>query len=56
LHEQLPYAQVLVAPQNLRDRLSMWGNDPPALPQMRALKLRFDPNGTLAPGRFVGGI
>lgn len=56
VHDRLANTQVLVAPQSLRDRLAMWGNDPPALPQMRAMKQRFDPKGTLAPGRFVGGI
>ena len=33
-----------------------WGPPPPAFPAMQALKERFDPNGTLAPGRYVAGI
>ena len=33
-----------------------FGPPPPALPWMRALKTRFDPQRVLSPGRFVGGI
>jgi glycolate oxidase FAD binding subunit len=33
-----------------------WGSTPSTLATMRALKEGFDPRGTLAPGRFVGGI
>ena len=33
-----------------------WGAPPSTLATMRALKKGFDPRGTLAPGRFVGGI
>jgi glycolate oxidase FAD binding subunit len=33
-----------------------WGEPPSTLATMRTLKLRFDPGGVLAPGRFVGGI
>jgi FAD/FMN-containing dehydrogenase len=36
--------------------LEAWGNAGDALPLMRAVKQQFDPNGTLNPGRFVGGI
>jgi glycolate oxidase FAD binding subunit len=36
--------------------LDAWGNAGDALPLMRAVKQQFDPNGTLNPGRFVGGI
>lgn len=49
-------ARVLAAPPALRARLDVWGAPPASLATMRALKARFDPNGTLAPGRFVGGI
>jgi glycolate oxidase FAD binding subunit len=34
----------------------VFGEPPSALPLMRALKERFDPEGVLNPGRFVGGI
>src|SRR5256714_2241392 len=33
-----------------------WGDAGDAVSLMRAVKLRFDPNATLNPGRFVGGI
>jgi glycolate oxidase FAD binding subunit len=36
--------------------LDAWGNPGDALPLMRAVKLRLDPQSTLNPGRFVGGI
>jgi glycolate oxidase FAD binding subunit len=36
--------------------IDAWGPPPSTLATMRALKDRFDPRGTLAPGRFVGGI
>jgi glycolate oxidase FAD binding subunit len=52
----LAQARVIAAPDALRSRLDAWGAPPAALPTMRALKARFDPNRTLAPGRFVGGI
>jgi glycolate oxidase FAD binding subunit len=56
LHLALPSIHVLTAPEPLRGGLAMWGAPPSSLETMRALKKRFDPNGTLAPGRFVGGI
>lgn len=40
---------------DLLARLDPWG-PVPALGVMRALKERFDPNATLNPGRFVGGL
>jgi glycolate oxidase FAD binding subunit len=52
----LAQARVIVSPAALRGRLDVWGAPPASLPTMRALKERFDPKRTLAPGRFVGGI
>jgi glycolate oxidase FAD binding subunit len=37
-------------------KLDAWGNPGDALPLMRAVKHQLDPNSTLNPGRFVGGI
>ncbi len=44
------------APPEVRARVDAWGPPPPALDLMRRLKARLDPEGRLAPGRFVGGI
>jgi glycolate oxidase FAD binding subunit len=54
--ETLPRTRVLAAPGGVRELLEGWGDVPSSLETMRALKARFDPRGTLSPGRFVGGI
>jgi glycolate oxidase FAD binding subunit len=55
--ELAPWAcTVLDAPDEVRDRVDVWGADPSALALMRRLKERFDPAGVCNPGRFVGGI
>ncbi len=36
--------------------LDVWGDVGPGLTLMRTLKAAFDPQGILAPGRFVGGL
>jgi glycolate oxidase FAD binding subunit len=46
----------LQIPESLRGRLDVWGCDSSALPLMREVKRRFDPNRILNPGRFVGNI
>jgi glycolate oxidase FAD binding subunit len=46
----------LQIPETMRGRLDMWGCDSNALPLMREIKRRFDPNRILNPGRFVGNI
>lgn len=43
-------------PDELRERLDVWGCDSDALPLMRVIKWRFDPKQILNPGRFVGNI
>jgi glycolate oxidase FAD binding subunit len=40
----------------LRGGFDVWGCDSNALPLMREIKRRFDPNRILNPGRFVGNI
>ena len=46
---------VLVAPAAVQASVDMWG-PVPGLALMRAVKRRFDPGSTMAPGRFAGGI
>jgi glycolate oxidase FAD binding subunit len=47
---------VLDAPDEVRNKVDVWGHDPSALAVMRRLKGRFDPAGVCNPGLFVGGI
>ncbi|HEY5257439.1 MAG TPA: FAD-binding oxidoreductase, partial [Candidatus Baltobacteraceae bacterium] len=56
LHDLEPRAIVIAGDAPMRPILNLWGSPPAALAQMRAIKARFDPNNTLNPGRFVGGI
>jgi glycolate oxidase FAD binding subunit len=44
------------APAEVRALVDPWGTPPAALPLMRRVKDRLDPDHRLAPGRFVGGI
>ena len=44
------------APAEVRAGVDVWGPAPAALPLMRAVKERLDPERRLAPGRFVGGL
>ncbi len=44
------------APMQVRREIDPWGAVGDALSLMRRVKAQFDPNGTLNPGRFVGGI
>jgi glycolate oxidase FAD binding subunit len=50
------YLSVLEAPVFLKQSLDIWGYSGNALVAMRKLKERFDPQGLLNTGRFVGGI
>ncbi len=47
---------VLHCPAEMRPQLDPWGSAGDALGVMVRIKTQFDPNGTLNPGRFVGGI
>ncbi len=47
---------VLKFPEALHGGLDVWGCDSNALPLMREIKRRFDPNRILNPGKFVGNI
>jgi glycolate oxidase FAD binding subunit len=44
------------APRALKEQLDVWGDVGPSLRLMQRLKAALDPNATLNPGRFVGGI
>jgi len=47
---------VVAAPPEVKAHVDVWGPVGDALPLMRRVKERFDPEGRLSPGRFVGGI
>jgi glycolate oxidase FAD binding subunit len=47
---------VILRPASHDDGVDAWGDPGDALALMRAVKQQFDPNDTLNPGRFVGGI
>jgi glycolate oxidase FAD binding subunit len=44
------------APAPLKQGFDIWGNPGASLALMKALKHKLDPNNTLNPGRYVGGI
>ena len=46
---------VLDAPVGVREKVDVWG-EAEAVPLMRRMKARFDPQGICNPGIFVGGI
>ncbi|MHB8147790.1 MAG: FAD-binding oxidoreductase [Vulcanimicrobiaceae bacterium] len=56
LHDDEPGAMILAGEHPHRASLNVWGEPPQALERMHALKRRFDPNSTLNPGRFIGGM
>lgn len=56
LHDLQPAAIVIAGKHRSRATLNVWGELPEGFATMRALKRRFDPNGTLNPGRFIGGL
>lgn len=50
------YLVVLSAPDEIKRSVDSWGEVGGAQHLMSRVKARFDPNGTLNPGRFVAGI
>ncbi len=47
---------LMVLKQPVGEKLDCWGTPPDSLPLMREIKRRFDPEGILSPGRFLGHI
>ena len=47
---------LMVLKQPADAKLDCWGTPPDSLPLMREIKRRFDPEGILNPGRFLGHI
>jgi glycolate oxidase FAD binding subunit len=47
---------VLRGSHELKSRIDAWPKSESALTLMRRIKEQFDPNKTLSPGRFIGGI
>jgi glycolate oxidase FAD binding subunit len=47
---------VLEAEPDVRSAVDIWGDMGDALPIMKSIKARFDPRGTLSPGRGPGGL
>jgi glycolate oxidase FAD binding subunit len=43
-------------PPSVKGGFDVWGAPPSGFALMREIKKRFDPDGVLAPGRFVGGL
>ncbi len=43
-------------PITTKTQIEVWGDYPDSLAIMQSIKNRFDPNGILNPGRFLGGI
>jgi glycolate dehydrogenase FAD-binding subunit len=47
---------ILRCPLDMKSKIDVWGSAGDALSLMKSIKARFDPTGTLNPGRFIGGI
>ena len=43
-------------PLPVKRQIDVWGDAPDSMAVMQGIKDRFDPNGILNPGRFLGGI
>jgi glycolate oxidase FAD binding subunit len=50
------YAVIESAPPEVKAQLEVWGPPPSSFALFKALKHRFDPEGILNPGRFIGGV
>jgi glycolate oxidase FAD binding subunit len=50
------YVVVEAAPPDVKANVDVWGPPPSAFALLKALKRKFDPEGILNPGRFIGGL
>jgi hypothetical protein len=50
------YAVVESAPPEVKMQLEVWGPPPSSFALLQALKRKFDPEGILSSGRFIGGL
>jgi glycolate oxidase FAD binding subunit len=50
------YAIVTHLPFELRKKIDVWGNKPSYFFLLQGIKAKVDPNKTLSPNRFIGGI
>jgi glycolate oxidase FAD binding subunit len=50
------YVVVEAAPPAVKQNVDVWGPPPSAFALLKALKRKFDPEGILNPGRFIGGL
>jgi len=50
------YAVVESAPPETKAQVEVWGPPPASFALLRALKRKFDPEGILSSGRFIGGL
>lgn len=56
LRSLAPRTVIVSAPAGVKAGVDVWGESIESLDLMRMLKTEFDPNSTLNPGRFVGGL
>ena len=47
---------VQICPTALKHRIDVWDGEPAGFSVMREMKMQYDPNNVMNPGRFVGGI
>jgi glycolate oxidase FAD binding subunit len=50
------YAVVESAPPEAKAQIEVWGPPPSSFALLKALKRKFDPEGILSSGRFIGGL
>ena len=50
------FATVEQCPLSIKKQIDVWGEHPDGMDIMRRIKQKFDPQGILNPGRFLGGI